>query len=211
MFFHPITVSSFDELSGEITIYVKSFGEGTSQWSGQLLAAAKLVQSGALTLKDIGLHVGGPNGGLMIKEPLEDLNQIIMISGGIGCTPMCAILEHLAKEKYPGVVDFLWSTRSTAELDAFRPLFAKCAGMDNFHVNVHFTGKKDSEVPVPGGPGFILKQGRPDIEKIVVDKNHVVGVMCCGPDAMMNSTEAYVYDKQGEGFKMIFHKETFEF
>jgi hypothetical protein len=65
MFFHPITVSSFDESSGEITIYVKSFGEGVSQWSGQLLAAAKLIQSGGLTLQDIGLHVGGPNGGFL--------------------------------------------------------------------------------------------------------------------------------------------------
>jgi len=45
IWFHPITISDMDE-SGAITLYIKSFGEGVAQWSGQLLAAAKLVESG---------------------------------------------------------------------------------------------------------------------------------------------------------------------
>ena len=67
LWFHPITISSFEPSSGVITLYIKRFGEGSKEWSGQLLAAAKLVEAGSLSLEDIGFHIGGPNGALMIK------------------------------------------------------------------------------------------------------------------------------------------------
>jgi len=67
IWFHPITISSFDEATGEITLYIKKFGTGKTEWSGQLLAAAHLVEGGKIELADIGFHIGGPNGALMIK------------------------------------------------------------------------------------------------------------------------------------------------
>ena len=60
-------------------------------------------------MEDIGFHVGGPNGSLMIKEPLETLDRVLLFSGGIGCTPMVALLEDLLNKDYKGhnVLDYI--------------------------------------------------------------------------------------------------------
>jgi len=214
IWFHPITVASYDEATGAITLFIKAFGEGKTEWSGQLLAAAKLVESGHVTLDDIGFHIGGPNGDLMIKEPLESLDQVVMVSGGIGCTPMVAILEDLVKKKFAGKVDFIWSTRSSSELDCFRELFAKCAPFDKFNVQVFFTGKIDAEnasMPV-AGPGFHITTGRPDLAKLIeVQGKDTCGVLCCGPEALMYAVEGIAVDGQRAGKNILFHRETFEF
>jgi ferredoxin-NADP reductase len=202
--------------SGAVTLYIKSFGEGTTQWSGQLLSAAKLVEAGTLSLEDIGFHIGGPNGGLMIKEPLEGLDHVVMCSGGIGVTPMIAILTDLLAKKYTGKVDFIWSTRSTSELDCFRDLFAKCAVFPKMNVQVYFTGAKgDMEGCLPSlspTEGFTLNTGRPALDKLItVEDKQSCGILCCGPEALMVNVEGIAVDLQRAGKSVLFHRETFEF
>jgi NAD(P)H-flavin reductase len=208
IWFHPITVSSYNAERNEITVFIKSFGEGKTEWSGQLLAAAKLVQSGQLSMNDIGFHVGGPNGSLMIKEPLETLPRVILISGGIGCTPMCALLEELLEHNYSGILDFIWSTRSSAELEAFRPLFERATGKESkIRIAVHYTGKES----VVATTGYKILSGRPKLEELNIADGETTALLCCGPDALMNGAEAFVVDQQRAGKSVLFHRETFEF
>jgi len=61
-------------------------------------------------MEDIGFHVGGPNGSLMIKEPLESLDRVLLFSGGIGCTPMVALLEDLLNKDYKGTYYYYHTT-----------------------------------------------------------------------------------------------------
>jgi ferredoxin-NADP reductase len=202
--------------SGAVTLYIKSFGEGKTQWSGQLLAAAKLVQAGTISLEDIGFHIGGPNGGLMIKEPLDGLDQIVLVSGGVGVTPMIAILSDLVAKKYTGKVDFIWSTRSSSELDCFRELFAKCSAFPKMNIQVYYTGPGgDTEGCLPSlaaAEGFTLNSGRPALDKLIsVEGKQSCGILCCGPEALMISVEGVAGDLQRAGKSVLFHRETFEF
>lgn len=215
LWFHPITISSYNLDTHEVTVYIKKFGEGNKEWSGQLLAAAKCVADGTLTLNDIGFHVGGPNGSLMIKEPLESLSHVIMLSGGIGCTPMVAVLEDLINNDYSGHVDYVWSTRSVDEINAFAPLFNRCQGRENFHIRIHFTSTKNESSPEngppPSGPGYEVILGRPNYDKLEVVKGEATGVLCCGPSQLMIAAESFAIDKQRQGMNILFHRETFEF
>ena len=206
--FHPITVSSYNSETNEITLYIKSFGEGLKEWSAQLLEAAKLVEMNLLSIEDIGFHVGGPNGSLMIKEDLNTLGRVLLISGGIGCTPMVAILEDLLNKNYKGKLDFIWSTRSTSEILAFTPLFNRCEGLDNFSVSVYYTGK---EAAPSNTKGFTIKSGRPDIEAIQLEKGESTGILCCGPEQLMIAVESFAVDNQRKGMTVLYHRETFEF
>ena len=220
LWFHPITVASYNSKSNEITLYIKSFGEGVSQWSGQLLAAARLVNLGVISLDDISFHVGGPNGELMIKDPLESLNRVIMVSGGIGITPFLPILEDLIDKKYSGIVEFVWSTRSVAEVNAFKHLFERCADLPNFHIHVHFTSKKqtgasDAEEGVQmkpvSSPGYTVIEGRPDYQSIQVAAGETTAALVCGPEEMIIAVEHFVYDRQRQGLPVLFHREVFDF
>jgi hypothetical protein len=44
LWFHPMTVSSFDPATNHLTVFVKRMGEGEAQWSGQVIATLKAVQ-----------------------------------------------------------------------------------------------------------------------------------------------------------------------
>ena len=137
-----------------------------------------------------------------------------MVSGGIGVTPMVAVLEDLVRKDFSGKIEFVGSTRSSSEIDCFRELFARCEKFPKMNIRVFFTGKVDAEnATVPqAGPGFTLTEGRPDLPALVaVEGKDVAGVLCCGPEALMLSVEGLAVDAQRAGKNVLFHRETFEF
>ena len=81
VWFHPITVSSFDPASGELTLFIKRMGEGEEQWSGQIIATLKAVRDGKdLSKEDVRVHIGGPNGSLQVNPDWMD--HCVLVSGG---------------------------------------------------------------------------------------------------------------------------------
>jgi len=127
---------------------------------------------------------------------------------------MIAILEDLVRKNFSGSIDFIWSTRSSSEIDCFRGLFATCEKFPKFNVQVFFTGKVDAEnAAVPtSSQGFTLSQGRPDLVAMVhVQEKEVCGMLCCGPEALMLQVESMAVDGQRNGRQILFHRETFEF
>ncbi len=140
----------------------------------------------------------------------------VCTTGGIGITPFLPILEDLLVKKYAGIVEFIWSTRSVAEVNAFKALFERCADMPNFHINIHFTNKKvagdaeSGDKPV-SAPGYTVNSGRPDYQSIQVAAGETAGVLACGPADLVLAVENFATDRQSQGLSVIFHRETFEF
>jgi len=129
---------------------------------------------------------------------------------------MIAILSDLCKKKYGGKVDFVWSTRSSSEIECFRPLFEQCAQFEKMNIQVFFTGKvgdaENAVLPL-ASKGFTIATGRPSLPALVkIDDGSDVGILCCGPEALMIATEEYAVDLQRQGkSRVLFHRETFEF
>ena len=95
LWFHPITVSSYDPSSGSMTLFVKRMGVGDDEWSGQLIKCVEAIRDGTLPLDALRVHVGGPHGDLQVNP--DHVDHCVLACGGIGVTPMAAILEDRAR------------------------------------------------------------------------------------------------------------------
>jgi NAD(P)H-flavin reductase len=211
IWFHPITITSFDPDTKDITLYIKSFGD--NEWSGNLCRIAKLVGEGQLKLSDIKCHVGGPHGSLQV-DPYS-VDKVILVSGGIGITPMAAILEDLIRSKAqkstaPEVL-FVWNTRSLSEIKTFSYLFDACKNHD-IDLRIHYTGKSPKISLDELGLGYAsaINVGRYDIAATIIVQGSKTGVFVCGPEVLSIAVEGFVNDKQKEGFEIFLHRETFE-
>ncbi|ACO62357.1 predicted protein [Micromonas commoda] len=229
VWFHPITVSSFDPETSHLTLFIKRFagadlrGDGLDEWSGQLVHTMKAVRDAKMKLVDVRVHVGGPHGNLQVDPALCD--HVVLCAGGIGVTPMAAILEDRVRGAKSGAIKsgskttLVWTTRSPAEVAAFSYLFAAIAELDEktrslFDVRIHLTGgaKADPETATRSANSVVtMATGRPDFDAVVAGcvaegKANKVGVYVCGPEALSDAAEAAAL-RRG----CLVHRETFEF
>ena len=220
IWFHPITVSSFDDKTGELTVFIKRFGKGVEQWSGQLVATMKAVSESNLSVDDIRVHIGGPNGSLQV-EP-DAMDHCVLTAGGIGVTPMAAILEDRVRKVSSGAINgrttLLWTTRSAEEIAAFSYLFDSISVLPQdqralFDIRVFKTGQNVGEdIEAMANKLVKITSGRPDfgalIKKIAeqCDSTQRVGVYTCGPEALSDACEA-----AASANGCYIHRETFEF
>lgn len=224
VWFHPITVSSFDPASGELTLFIKRMGEGEEQWSGQIIATLKAVRDGKdLSKEDVRVHIGGPNGSLQVNPDWMD--HCVLVSGGIGVTPMAAILEdRVRKARRGGFVDperknkttFVWTTRAAEEIVAFKYLFDAVAALEPkaralFDVRVFYTGASapDAESSALDPSVVSVSPGRPDVAAILAGaatEGEKTAAYVCGPEALSDAVEA-----AATAAGCLVHRETFEF
>ena len=179
--------------------------EAPTEWAGQLLRAAHLVEAGHMALDNVRFHVGGPNGALMIKQPLEELDQVVMVSGGIGITPVLAIYNDIRRKAATAktVLTFIWCSRDVAEIEVIAPYLGPDA-------TVYYTGPV-SDAPRPGA--YQIARGRPGLDEILqplLQRGKTSAVLTCGPTAMMDAVEQRVVDAQRTGATVLYHRETFE-
>jgi NAD(P)H-flavin reductase len=66
-------------------------GAKDDEWSGQIIKTVQAVKSGVLEQSDVRVYVGGPHGNLQVQP--DDVDHVVLCAGGIGVTPMAAILE----------------------------------------------------------------------------------------------------------------------
>ena len=139
---HPFSVASTpgfsDETDGSFVIYVRDFGSWTRE----------LVESGPALLSPGGagpaarVSLDGMFG--RISVPFETYSSLIITAGGIGCTPMFSVLQHLAEQppgRRPDHVCVVWSVRELELVRCFEPELA-CAAALGWDVRVHLTAKK---------------------------------------------------------------------
>ena len=220
IWFHPITISSFDPKSGEITVFIKRFGTGVEQWSGQLVETMRAVTESAIALDDVRVHIGGPNGSLQVEPDFMD--HVVLTAGGIGVTPMAAILEDRIQKVAAGTctakTTLIWTTRAAEEISAFSYLFHAVANLPEaeralFDIRVFKTGATGEDVEALATRGVVnISSGRPDFGFLIgavvksAKPESRIGVYTCGPEAMADACEA-----AANAHGCYIHRETFEF
>ena len=195
-------MSSFDPKSGEITVFIKRFGKGVEEWSGQLIETMHAVTESEIAIDDVRLHIGGPNGSLQV-EP-DFMNHFILTAGGIGVTPMAAILEDRIRKVVVGTcttkTTLIWTTRALEEISAFSYLFHAVADLPEaeralFDIRVFKTGTTgDEDIEAHATLGAVkISSGRPDFGSVIgtvvlsANPKSRTGVYTFGPEAMTDA------------------------
>ncbi|MCB4824933.1 FAD-binding oxidoreductase [Roseicella aerolata] len=127
------------------------------------------------------LQVSGPSGAFTFTG--EEADSIVLISGGIGITPMMCVVRCLNDKSYSGDIFFLHGAR---RVDDF--VFHEELGyLQKRHPNLHVvaTMGKVSATPWDGAQGPVSKEF---IAQAVPDIAHR-RVHICGPPAMMEAVK----------------------
>lgn len=126
------------------------------------------------------IHVSAPAGRFVFDG--TQANSIVLIAGGVGITPLMAILRDLTDRKWKGDIFFIYSAKSRSdiifqkELDDLRTRFA--------NVRLHVTLSRAEDADWTGHKGRVTG---PFLGMCVPNlKDHPVYI--CGPQAMMTPT-----------------------
>jgi ferredoxin-NADP reductase len=139
----------------------------TGDWTPKL----KNLQPGDRVL------LNGPFG-LFSHLQLPAKNEIIMIAGGIGITPMLSMLRYMADCNDQRKITLIWSNQTRKHIifpDEFQSLEAQLKGLRIFHV-------------LTRDPEFWGKAGRLDQHKLKMllsDCSQASAIFVCGPHQMM--------------------------
>jgi len=216
---HPFTISS---APGEtaLTFHIKNMGKNT--WTARLarIYGGEGSSFAAITALPI-VNVDGPYGN---PPDFAAHQNIVLIAGGIGITPMISILKDLqqlhkqneVKLGHLKNVYLMWVVRDLAILDMFREVFDDITNdhscKDVFHIMLRvtqrsFSAKAVVDSPPPFNPPPVM--GRPNIQQEFSDIAAVCGTnvlaMVCGPAPMVKEVQTAAYT-----FKFDLHMETFE-
>jgi predicted ferric reductase len=216
---HPFSVALAEEVDAAdatrriVTCYIKSNGGATFTAALAECAVAGVVPAISLL---------GPHGNLQV--PITDCRHVVLVGGGIGVTPMIAILEYIATNiaALPKLeaVTLVWVARGGALFDALRgtvdALAAVCAAKVPVNICCY-----DSSASTHNPSGIQMaamtepervagdsraEAGRPDFEKVfgAIQSEHV-GCYICGPAALMDDAS-----KEASRRSFSVHTETFE-
>ncbi|EGD72680.1 hypothetical protein PTSG_12170 [Salpingoeca rosetta] len=217
MEWHPFTVSS-PPSADKLTLHVKNMGPNT-------FTAKLMWVTDTYPLEAIKLRVDGPYGRPLYFDEVENL---ILVAGGIGVTPMHSILMEIYNRARAGMdvgriktVTLVWAVRQAELLHMFNDM--QEVARDNFvqvkfDFSFHITGAASYASLGPSSrPGehelvdvvsSFAKAGRPDL--MTVGGGFSTGrntmVMVCGPEQMITAASdmAAYYD-------FAFHHEVFTF
>ena len=165
---HPFTLSSSPSRPGTLQFTIRASGDWTR-------TTARLSRGDQARIQ-------GPFGrfGHLFTTPDR---EIIMITGGIGITPMLSMLRFMADHRDPRLVTLIWTNRGSEqvvfanEIDA---LSHKLAGLRRIFVFTRDskTGKRTKRLD------------RKALESLVGDHSRDSAVFICGPRKMMIQMKA---------------------
>ncbi len=148
------------------------------------------------------IDLAPPMGEFFLHEDRD--TPVVLISGGVGITPMMAMLDHLVQAKQPRQVRFLHACRHGG-VHAFREHVANIAA-ENAHVQsvIHYESPREQD----GTQGFAHRPGRIDIAALkdlalLPDADYYL----CGPVPFMQA-QAKALQAQGVPAARI-HAEAF--
>jgi ferredoxin-NADP reductase len=128
------------------------------------------------------IESGGPVGKFTFTG--EEADSIVLLSGGVGITPMISISRYLTERSWPGDIFFIYSCRTPADF-----IFAdKIPALQRLNPKLHVTVtmSKPDGTDWKGARGRITKEW---LTQLVPD---LASRRChlCGPPAMMDSVKA---------------------
>jgi len=213
---HPFSISCFSSESSTITFHIKDMGADT--WTNKLAQIAVAPWANQALIR-----IDGPYG-----YPLDctKFDVVILACGGIGVTPLHAILKYLytriknqeTKNLSTKKVYFIWSVRQLEVLYMFQETLGDIV-LDNINntfelslIATQANPHNQVELPEMERPGVVLPfgKGRIDMDKKFAqiqqgNPNSSVACFSCGPPALIAETSALSLK-----YDFCFHEETFE-
>ncbi len=166
---HPFTISSSPGGGGLIRFTIKASGDYTRTVPGTKVGDTATVD--------------GPYGRfshVVRSEPGEDL---LMIAGGVGITPMLSMLGYLADTEPERRVMLLWGNRTSRDIFAREELERLQSQMPQLRTH-HILSE---EPGWSGETGFVDESF---LRRLLADRERKAQVFLCGPTPMMDSVAA---------------------
>lgn len=140
------------------------------------------------------LEVSGPSGVFIFTG--KEADSIVLVSGGVGITPMMCILRYLTDCGFPGEIFFLHGARAAQDIIFREELGYLQRRHDNLRVAVTIEDYEDAAWP--GLTGHISKEMiAQSVPGIARRRVHV-----CGPPGMMAAVKATLLDLGVPGDKI---------
>ena len=216
---HPMTIASSPG-DKNLVFLIKTAGD----WAEKLLVNSEP----ALRVGDR-LSLDGPYGRLSVR--LSQQRELLLVAGGIGCTPMLSVLGHLPAADSLRA-RFVWTVRDLALVEHCMPTLMQAVTAGH-SVVVHYTAKDGvdealrsirsacSEAPLTGGGGTLeAVAGRPVFSEHLQTlgtgedgdaTGGSVGVLSCGPQRMVDAVKLACVEASASGrTRYDFHSEVFE-
>jgi predicted ferric reductase len=163
---HHFTLSSSPARKDAITFTIKS--------SGDFTATINKTKPG-----DIGM-IDGPYG--HFSHALYPAEDIVMIAGGIGITPMLGMLRYMADTGDKRAIVLIWGNRSEKDI-VFRDEIDAMPARLNLRVH-HVLSSQ------PDWPGEKGKVDEALLKRLLTEQDRRARVFLCGPPIMMNLVTA---------------------
>jgi predicted ferric reductase len=164
---HHWTLSSSPTRPKTCTLTIKCSGDFTALL-GRLKAGDRAVVDGPYGLFSFLAHVKGP----------ED--DLVMISGGIGITPMLSMLRYMADSGDRRKVTLVWSNRTEADIACREEIEGMKGKLPDFAVHHVLSQQKDFK----GQTGRLTPE---TLEKLLSGCSREASVFVCGPPPMMDA------------------------
>ncbi|HEX7508746.1 MAG TPA: 2Fe-2S iron-sulfur cluster-binding protein, partial [Polyangia bacterium] len=132
------------------------------------------------------LKVSAPSGRFVFTG--SEANEVLLIAGGVGVTPVMSILRYLTDCSWPGQIYFLFSVRQQQDVVFSNEIESLRRRFPNLHVYVTLSNETDSSWAGERGriTGEMLRRQIPDLTTLPV--------YLCGPDPMMTGTRAILLE-----------------
>ena len=223
---HPFSISSAPH-EPQVTFHVRALGD----WTQKLCSLAAQE-------KELKVLIEGPYGAPMINIHTDkEYQHFLLISGGIGITPLQSICNSLLQQHKLGrklkSIVFVWSVREQSMLEAFPASVGNNAFEKNFVPNLIQPASSSSVMfdtqyyltnihGVPNEHKGLLKQnpglqfGRPNLPGLfnaAADRAFAgerIAVLVCGPQGLVSEVRRLCI-VHGTNAVFDFHAETFAF
>jgi len=186
---HPLSMISYS--NDTLVFCAKNLGKNS--WSNRLF---NIVNNNIDILTNRKIYVQGPYGHLSVNYKNEKYNNIIIIAGGIGITPMISILEDINNSysnnelSHVKKIYFYWIITHMSLYDTFKKYFTNL-NKDIFEFKV-YTTKKTSITNMFSSDNLTTTfiNEKPNVtyilNKIFSKESKTSVVLTCGPKKLTN-------------------------
>jgi predicted ferric reductase len=183
---HHWTLSSTPTRPKSCILTIKCSGDFTSL-IGRLKAGEKAVVDGPYGLFSFQAH------------DLKPGDELIMISGGIGITPMLSMLRYMVDTNDTRKVTLIWSNRTEAHILCRKEIEGMGTKLPNFTMHHVLSRQKDFE----GLTGHLTPE---ILEKLLSECDRGASIFVCGPPPMMDATSGHLKALQFKGSHIYMEK-----